>query len=188
MLYRALMPPLAAVVMLPLAALAFPDGPEPGHTGGAGQQDCSACHYAGPAQTAHSGIELHGLAETMVPGDTYQIELLVNDAEQQVGGFQLAIRYRDGSNEGVSAGQLVARDGQQTITDSGIEYLSHDTPQASVSQEGYAQTRWQFEWVAPKTNHAVELAVAAVAANNDNSSLGDNVYQLRRVIEAEQAK
>lgn len=179
---------VALAVLVPLGALAFPQGPDPGHTGGSGQQDCSSCHYAGPDKSADSGIELHGLAATIVPGDTYTIELVVRDPEQQVGGFQLAIRYTDGSDQGTSAGQLSTGEGQQTVSAENIEYLSHDTPQVANTDNGEAETRWRFEWTAPQTERAMELAVAAVAANDDNSSLGDNVYTLRQGIKAEQAQ
>lgn len=167
-------------VLAPLVAVAFPDGPEPGHTGGEGQADCGACHYAGPAKTEQSGIQLKGLAETLVPGNTYQIELIVNDPEQQVGGFQLAIRHRTNSQTAGSAGTLHSGEGLQVIRDQGIDYLSHGSPQQATSKNEAAETHWRFNWTAPQAEGAYELAVAVVAANGDNSSLGDNVYQLTR--------
>lgn len=179
---------LLAIALLVAPAHAFPDGPEPGYTGGPGQQDCSACHYAGADKTQQSGIKLNGLAQLMVPGDTYQIELVVLDPEQRVGGFQLAVRYRDGSEEGRSAGRLSPGEQQRTVTADGIEYLLHGVPQSAAPQNGLAQTRWNFEWTAPPSNSQVEIAVAAVAANHDDSSLGDNVYLLRQEIKVEQTR
>lgn len=160
------------------AVVAFPDGPEPGYTGGKGFEDCSGCHFAGPPPSTGSGIELTGLAEQMVPGERYQITIEVRDPEQQVGGFQLAIRNLSSL---ASDGQFVEREGLRILVDANVTFLSHSEPQRAEQQGDHQLTRWQFEWVAGSAKK-VELSVAAVAADGDDSSLGDNVYTFSRII------
>ena len=160
------------------SAVAFPDGPEPGLTGGKGFEDCSSCHFAGPPPSTGSGIELKGLAEHMVPGERYQIVIEVRDPAQQVGGFQLAVRDLSTLQ---SDGELVEGPGLRTLVANDVTFLSHSEPQRASSTDQHQRTRWQFEWVAGKAQ-TVEVSVAAVAADGDDSALGDNVYTFSRII------
>ncbi|WP_126798418.1 choice-of-anchor V domain-containing protein [Aliidiomarina soli] len=172
---------IVAGLLASSAVSAFPEGAEPGYTGGWEQPDCSACHFAGPPQSERSGIELAGLAQQLVPGKTYQLELIVLDPEQQVGGFQLAIRN---AGTGASSGEFEPQSGQQQLEADGITYLSHSEP-AEASADGEEQrTRWYIHWKAG-ADQAVEISVAAVAADADASPLGDNVYTLSRKITAD---
>ena len=160
------------------SAVAFPDGPEPGLTGGKGFEDCSSCHFAGPPPSTGSGIELKGLAEHMVPGERYQIVIEVRDPAQQVGGFQLAVRDLATLQ---SDGELVEGPGLRTLVANDVSFLSHSEPQRAAPTDDHQRTRWQFEWVAGKAQ-TVEVSVAAVAADGDDSALGDNVYTFSRII------
>ncbi|RAJ99052.1 choice-of-anchor V domain-containing protein [Aliidiomarina maris] len=160
-----------------LPALAFPEGAEPKLTGGQGFDDCSSCHFAGPDKRETSGIELHGLAEQMVPGAWYQLTLEVTDPEQQVGGFQLA--FRDLAT-GESVGEFDMGDGQLILPHDNVNFLGHSKPQRAEQVDGDKVTRWQFVWRAGDAE-SLELSVAAVAADGDDSSLGDNVYTYSRV-------
>ena len=163
-------------------ALAFPDGPEPGLTGGQGYADCSSCHFAGPAPSENSGISLRGLVEQMVPGEHYQWVLEVRDPEQRVGGFQLAVRDLDTQQ---SIGELVFGDGLRALDavleDKQVTFLSHSEPQVAQADGGEQITRWQLEWVAEQAGN-IEVSIAAVAADGDDSALGDNVYTFSRII------
>ncbi|MCC5879651.1 MAG: hypothetical protein JJU03_07140 [Idiomarina sp.] len=159
--------------------MAFPDGPEPGYTGGQGYADCSSCHFAGPDKSAASRIELYGLAEQMVADETYELTLLVSDPEQRLGGFQLAIRDLA---TGESVGELKVGDNQQISSYQGVDFLSHSEPQQAQPEEGEQVTRWKFQWRAANAND-IEISAAAVAADGDDSSLGDNVYTISRIIQ-----
>ena len=168
---------LYAVFAVPV--FAFPEGPEPEYTGGQGYDDCSSCHFAGPAKTPASGIQLSGLAEQIIPGEFYQLSLEVTDPEQQVGGFQLAIRDL---SSGHSVGQLQAGEGQQVIEHAGVTFLSHNQPQIAQQKRDAQRTTWQFGWQAQAAAE-LEVSVAVVAADGDDSSLGDNVYTFSRIIQ-----
>lgn len=172
---------VALVVAVSLPVFAFPDGPEPEFTGGKGFADCSSCHFAGPPKSDASGIQLHGLAEQMVPGELYRFTVEVNDPEQRVGGFQLAIRDL---TTGESVGELKHGDGLRIFAYKGVDFLSHSEPQNSQQQGQVQRVYWEFEWRAEPAEE-LEFSVAAVAADGDDSSLGDNVYTFSRIIRAD---
>ena len=168
----------ASYVMVSLPAMAFPEGSQPKLTGGQGFEDCSSCHFAGPAKTETSGIQLHGLAEQMVPGELYRFTLEVRDPEQRVGGFQLA--FRDLAT-GASVGELEEGEGQHKLKHENVEFLAHSKPQQAQETDGERHTRWEFVWRAAAAEE-LEVSVAAVAGDGDDSSLGDNVYTFSRIL------
>ena len=168
----------ASCVIVSLPVMAFPEGSEPKLTGGQGFEDCSSCHFAGPAKSDTSGIQLHGLAEQMVPGELYQLTIEVIDPEQRVGGFQLA--FRDLAS-GDSVGQLKEGEGQHILKHENVEFLAHSEPQRAQESDGEQRTRWEFVWRADDAEE-LEVSVAAVAGDGDDSSLGDNVYTFSRIL------
>lgn len=131
---------LAAVAACPTIAAAYPDGAPPGHTGGFGEPDCTACHFAEPV---HTSLGLEGLNANYQPGQTYNLQLHLESAEAQVAGFQLTARF---VNSGAEAGSLMPTGKQQLTTRDALTYLSHQHP-ARVTESGSA-----FIW----TDHHLE--------------------------------
>lgn len=169
---------MALGLLVSTPAIAYPDGPEPRLTGGQGYADCSECHFAGPAPTQGNGVKLQGLVEQLVPGERYQWVLEVRDPAQRVGGFQLAVRDLDTQQ---SVGELVFAEGLRVVNDQQVTFLSHSEPKVAQAKGDYQVTRWEFEWVAEQAAR-IEVSVAAVAADGDDSALGDNVYTFSRII------
>ena len=154
-------------------AAAFENGPLPGHTGALGQPDCTVCHFDNDANSQGGSVTLSGLPETYSAGQQYSISVALEDNGLSTGGFQLTIRNTDGDPVGeLDADQddvVKVRDG-----DTGDSYIQHGKPRNK--RDGDTDIQWTVVWTAPDGNALVIIAVAAVAANDDASPLGDNVY------------
>ncbi len=94
------------------------------------------------------------------------------DPEAAVAGFQLVLRFEDGSN----AGLLEMAEGEgQTGMLGDVVYASHTAPKRM--EEGEAI--WELLWTAPDTlSGSVMLHAAAVSGADDQSPIGDNVHEL----------
>jgi len=170
-----------AITLLTVTAsavvMAFPEGAPAQHTGGFGEVDCGQCHYAGDDQ---GQLDIANWPETITPGQTYSFDLVLRDSTALVAGFQLSIRNQAGEQ----LGQFAAADGQQVQTAEGVAYLTHNQPQPSADEEGAVNNRWQITWRAPAAESdndqdtAPVVHAVAVAANHDESPLGDTVIKL----------
>ena len=163
---------LSLAGLAPLA-LAWPDGAPPGHVGFDGQDDCGQCHYAGPSPDALSGLEFIGLPGQVRQGELVEFVLRLIDTESRVAGFQL---LAVGSDD--EPGELVPSEHQAIQTADGRRYLGHTRPTLSVPDDDHAVTEWTVSWRAPDRPGRVRLLSAAVAADGDESALGDTVYQI----------
>ena len=161
--------PLSAGVLAP-----HPDFPPTAHTGGFGEPTCRECHQ-GEALNAPGGtLRLEGVPAPWRPGRAYRLTVTLRRDSLARAGFELAARFAPG---GAPAGVLIPYDTLlTTITRdsvSGVPYAHHTRRGTRV--EGVA--RWTILWAAPLSGRdAVTFHVGAVAANDDNSNLGDLVY------------
>ena len=169
---------LAALLLVAAAdVFAYEDGAPPGHTGGFGEPDCSACHSGSETNAPAGELSVEGLPAEYAPGETYRLAILLQHPELASGGLQVAMRTR----EGEPAGELLPSSARTAIVkESGQDYLQH-TPEGTRTG-GDGCIRWEFDWRAPRTAEPVVLNVAANAANDDFSSLGDFVYTLERTV------
>ncbi len=166
------------VGQIPLA-LAWPDGPPPGHVGLDGQEHCGQCHYAGPPTDQASGLEMVNLPERVNAGEVVEFSLRLADPESRLGGFQLLVVDPDGE-----AGELLPDEYQALQSYQGRNYLGHTRPTASASNDDkHMITEWPIRWRVPNRSGRVRLLSAAVAANGDDSALGDNAYRLEIEVE-----
>ena len=176
------LPPVLLAALLNLAAAlchAYEDGAPPGHTGGFGEPDCSACHSSFEPNAATGELAIHGLPAGYAPGETYRLAILLRHPELAGGGLQVAMRTRDGE----PAGDLVPASARTAVvTEAGRSYLQHTREGTGTASDGCI--RWEFDWRAPQTAESVVLNVAANAANDDFSPLGDFVYTLEQTLEA----
>lgn len=154
---------------------AYPGGPDPGVTGGFGEQTCnqSGCHasYALNAGRA-SGLGdllISGLPKTYEPGKSYTVKLAISHTmDRRHWGFQLAARVKA---TGAQAGELKPVDGNtQVLEKDSIQYIEH-------TLEGIAVNIFTFDWVAPGSPAGeVIIHASGNAADGDMTSEADYIY------------
>jgi hypothetical protein len=158
--------------LIAAAGVAYDARPPLAHTGGFGEPTCAACHFGGP-ETPSGEVSLGGVPERYRPGVSYTLEVSLVDPAARVGGFQLAARITDGAKAGAQAGTLCATDRRVVVaTDSatGVAYASHSAAAPADS------LRWRLTWRAPRREvGSVIFHIAANAANDDDSALGDAI-------------
>src|SRR5712671_1121349 len=112
----AILPPLRilvlalAVLALPMAALAFKEGPYPNVTGGFGEQSCHLCHLDNPINAPGGSVGLDGVPASFVPGRTYPITITISRDGLRRGGFEIAARFATGRQKGKQAGTWSPKD------------------------------------------------------------------------------
>lgn len=173
-------PGLAAMLLtVSNAGWCYEDGAPPGHTGGFGEPDCSLCHSDNEKNILEGELHVDGLPKEFSPGEQYDLSIVLRHAELASGGFQLAIRTSDGQ----PAGNLKPiSDRTRIVTKAGQPYLQHSRDGRQTDGEG--SIRWMFQWQAPEDGEPVILNVAANAANDDISALGDYIFTLEKKIES----
>lgn len=168
----------AAGAILALAAACaagYEDGAPPGHTGGFGEPDCTACHSDNDRNSAAGRLVVDGLPSCYAPGRLYRLAVVLEHPELEAGGFQLAFR----TPAGEPAGRPVSPNGRtRIVSDGGQPYLQHQAEGRKPAEDG--RIRWEIEWEAPAAGTQVTLHVAANAANDDLSELGDFIFTLER--------
>lgn len=164
---------LAGAVPLLAAALAYPDAPPLGTTGGFGEPTCAVCHVPPRTPDPPATIVVRGVPSTFTAGCEHELTIELGAPGLARAGFELAARFADGPDAGRQAGTLAAVGPETTVSDSnGVQY-AHHTGAGTAARDGLA--RWTLRWTAPQESSAVVFHVAANAANGDDSALGDRV-------------
>ncbi|MFI5208605.1 MAG: choice-of-anchor V domain-containing protein [Gemmatimonadales bacterium] len=169
---------IAVVICLSLSLSAFvfhPDFPPLAHTGGFGEPTCRECHQGEALNAPGARLRIEGVPQPWRPGRAYRITVTLRRDSLARAGFELAARFLPG---GGSAGILIPYDSLLTAVDrdssSGISYAHHTRRGTTVER---AIARWTILWMAPLSGSGdIAFNVAALAANDDNSNLGDVVY------------
>lgn len=182
-------PPARAYFLLPLLLLlgisrggfCYEEGAPPGHTGGFGGPDCSLCHSDSRTNLPGGSLNVEGLPDRVSAGTGYDLAVVLSHPELRTGGFQLAFRSADGS----PAGEVLSTSARTTVvTNAGQDYLQHSKEGIRPDRNGII--RWAFRWIAAGVTGPVQLHVAANAANDDVSALGDYIFTLERVLQPDE--
>lgn len=151
-----------------------PERPPLAHTGGFGEPTCHACHFDFAAGAGPGRLAVHGLPTEAVAGETYPLTVVLEHVGARAAGFQLAVRYEDGTQ----AGALEAVDDRVELTTAGDVVYAHQSWIGSRA-EPPDTARWRLLWRAPASGKAPILFHAAgLAGDGDLSPLGDHVYVL----------
>ncbi|MGH7504313.1 MAG: choice-of-anchor V domain-containing protein, partial [Longimicrobiales bacterium] len=167
---------LPLVLTLVVAARANVAGPPPAHTGGFGEKTCHECHFDGPLDAPSGEVTIEGVPFVYEPGHTYTLHIRVRDARLKRAGFELAARYAAGPDAGVQAGELHIAPGIGATTIANDVIYAHHVA-SGTTPDSAGEHGWDIEWTAPADARAdVALHVAANAANDDDSELGDRIH------------
>lgn len=157
------------------AGWCYDDGAPAAHTGGFGEPDCSQCHSDNAKNAADGRLEVSGLPKRYTPGERYELEVILQHPELKSGGFQLSIR----TSEGEPAGKLgPTSERTDIVSRAGQPYLQHTREGRLTGEDGIVN--WSFVWQAPDRGEPLVLNVAANAANDDLSALGDHIFTLQK--------
>lgn len=156
----------------------YHDGPPPAHTGGFGEPTCRVCHAGAALNDPGGDLVVAGAPTTYESGRTYELEVILRRAGMLRAGFQLAARFQGVGMVpgGAAAGVLAPADDRAAVVPhpaSGVPYLGHAAAGTEVRDSA---ARWRFRWTAPDVVAPVVFHIAANAANDDGSPLGDFVY------------
>lgn len=163
---------LLALSLMPATAGAYGDGPPPAHTGGFGEPDCSACHFAPPAHAGGAGLQIEGVPAHYRMGERYRLDVTLEADGLRQGGFSLSARVE----QGAQAGEFMPGEDVRPQSASGVVYVGHATPAKGLP------AHWTLQWKAPaQCAGAVHFHAAANAANGDDSALGDAVVRAAAV-------
>lgn len=157
------------------------DAPPPGHTGGFGEPTCQDCHFQAGINQGNGTLSLLGLPAAFDPGTTYHLTILLAQSGLAAGGFQMSARFQDG----MQAGDFAVAPGEASrsaVTAAGAVQYIHHLYRGTVVRD--ADTlRWPVQWTAPACARPVVFHLAASAADDDDSPLGDFVYATSRVVQ-----
>jgi hypothetical protein len=167
---------LVAVATAILFPRAYPDRPPLGHTGGFGEPTCARCHTGAALNDPGGRLSVEGLPREYRPQATYRLTVTLQRPGMGRAGFQLSVRHGSGDLIGRDAGALKAVGDRVGLGDSlGVHYAFHTGAGTRSSLRDRAT--WQVDWKAPAGGAGLVVAhVAANAANDDASELGDFVY------------
>lgn len=176
---------LAAVAVVVWAHKA---GPDPRRTGAPGDQTCVdvGCHLGTPLNGGGGNVVLSTSAgTTYTPGRQQTITITINDSKAKAYGFQLTARldsnpikgqagdFSSGAQQIVLCDDIVTQplkpNGQLCPANASVEFIEHSFP--------FPKNTINVTWMPPSANAGtVTLYVAANAANNDGTEMGDHIY------------
>ena len=167
------------MLALPLAGLAFKEGPYPNVTGGFGEQSCHLCHLDNPVNAPGGQLDIEGAPAAYAAGETYRITIAISREGLRRGGFEIAARFAAGKLRGRQAGTWKPLDDRVQLipgaVDKTLTFVQHTL--AGSRAPALGTNRWTIEWDAPPAPTApIQFNVAANASNNDDSALGDYIY------------
>ena len=179
---RIVIPAAVFLISLPLAALAFKEGPYPNVTGGFGEQSCHLCHLDNPVNAPGGILTLTCVPRDYVPGQTYEVTVSIARTGMRRGGFEIAARFAGGKQKGKQAGSWKVPDARLQLipgaVDKSLTFVQHNLMGSRSATPG--SNAWTIEWTAPSLASGpvstVQFNVAANASNDDDSPLGDYIY------------
>ena len=131
--------------------------------------DCTDCH-SGSATTVGNMITSNIPASGYVAGTTYSITATIVQTGIVKFGFEISPQSSTGSMRGTLA---ITSTQTQLKTAFSCSYVTH----TSSGNSGSGSKTWSFNWTAPATGLGpVTFYGAFVAADNDGSESGDDIY------------
>jgi len=168
----------------PPSGFAFHDGPPARVTGGFSEDSCAACHREWEANEGPGGLRLIGLPDEIIPGSRIPLTVELVHGGMARSGFQMAVRWAEsGEQAGVLVPAPSEADRVAQVESRMIHFVQHKALGTDVVAPDTA--RWNVEWVVPSASPERPISswtihIAAVAADGDESQMGDYPYTLER--------
>ena len=154
----------AALILTSAAVGAYPEGAPWGSANPGAAETCASCHYDYDPVHDSPALTIDGLPDTVVGGESYDFVIRLEGTDAAVSGFQLLIAAKNDD-----AGTIESDN--STIETIGAS--SRTTVPADATQDA----SWTLTWQAPHTVATpIRLYLAASAANDDQSPLGDTIH------------
>lgn len=145
-------------------AWGYPEGAPWGTASPAFPESCSNCHYDYEPVNNSPALQIEGLPRSVLPGHEYHLVVRLSGVDATVSGFQLLALAEE-----QSAGTFRA-------DDDNIEAVGSAT-RSTWPEDAQHGAAWHVVWRAPTTERLpVVLYLAANAANDDQSPLGDTIH------------
>jgi hypothetical protein len=149
-----------------------------GSNGSPGEGTCASgsCHnsFALNSGSGSVSISIAGLlnGNMYVPGQTYAVNVTVQQSGIGLFGFGIEALQASGANAGSWTAGADSHILNATISGNSRATVTH------IDNSGFASnTRtWSFSWTAPVTEIPVMMYAAGNAANNNGGDLGDYIY------------
>ena len=158
------------------------DGPRSAIARGSGEGSCWACHWDFDENDPGGKVSLEGIPDAFVPGQRYSVTLSLSREGMVTAGFQMAVRFEDGSQAGTLE---VGGDEERRVgisTDRDVQFAQHRLEGVPSPD---ASTRWTVTWTAPASGSGPAIFnVSALAGDGDESQVGDYVHTLERKVPA----
>jgi hypothetical protein len=153
-----------APILLAEAPYAHPDGAPWGAARPSAAENCATCHFDSEAIQDSSLLRVDGLPETPVARETYELTIFFYDPDAVTAGFQLIAQA-----EGDRAGNFVSQA-------SDVEFIGAAI-RSTAALKNDQKVNWIIQWQTPAMlSLPIFFYVAATAANNDGSPLGDRIH------------
>lgn len=166
-------------LLAPSTAAAYSSGPPDGYAGSPPfYENCTTCHFSYDPNSGDGSLEIVGLPDAYVPGQTYPLEIRLADPGQQRWGFEVTVL--DDADFLRQGGQLVVTDTENTLISEDVEgtedYLKQSL-QGTYWGVADGPVNWSFDWIAPGAEvSSVTFYFTGNAANGDESFIGDYIY------------
>lgn len=163
---------LAPLAFWAAAAQSMPGEMPWDHYGAPGGPDCTACHFDSEAARQSPSLHLEGLPEKVAAGETYALALRLEAEGLDSAGFLMRAEMPAPDGKGKPSGRFIPADGRTQADEGAIRSTAE-----GARQKAPGAAEWRFSWQAPEELAGmVTIYIAAVAANDDLSPLGDRVH------------
>lgn len=153
-----------------MSGVDYSSGSPGGRTGspGDGGNTCTQCH-AGTAEPAEGLISSDIPAQGFIPGETYEIQVSVTDADAGLFGFEVTAENSSDAKTGTFA--LTDEENTQFVnTNAAVSHTNAGTSPVDNSKT------WTMEWTAPEEPEGpVTFYTAVNAANGDGTNNVDQI-------------
>ncbi|MBC8312378.1 MAG: hypothetical protein H8E72_08725 [Candidatus Marinimicrobia bacterium] len=151
----------------------FPNNPPNAVTGAPGEGTCRNCHSTYTLNSGSGDVEILGIPDAVIAGETYQLQVKVSHPTLTRWGFEVAAKFSNNTQ----AGSLEVSDNTHTISgvQNGITYIKQKSAGTYSGQTDVAT--WEMDWTAPgMITSDITFYAAGMTSNSGSGNSGDYVY------------